>query len=113
MAIGAIPIVDRRVRYVGVSKLRELNSSKLKETEDTLVIQENDSPIAVLLSYENYLILQEQLFSVLNTLEVVLDETERTGLMAGLADLKAGRIRSLADIEAEADRRKKPEEVNA
>jgi len=100
--MGAIPIIDPSVKHVGVSKLRELNATKLKETKDeTLVIQDNDKPLAVLLSYEKFMIMQGQLMAVFNTLEVMTDENERNGLVAGLKDLQNGRIRSFDEIEAE------------
>lgn len=53
MATCAMPHIDPSVRYVGVSKLRNLNATNLKEqTDETLVIQENGTPLAVLLSYK-------------------------------------------------------------
>lgn len=106
MANGAIPVIDPSVRHVGVSKLRELNATKLKETKDeTLVIQDNDTPVAVLLSYEKFMIMQGQLMAIFNTLELVTDDVERNGLVAGLADLRAGRVQSFADIEAELEKK--------
>ena len=105
MAHAAIPYIDPRVRHVGVSKLRELNATKLKEmghgNEETLVIQDNDTPLAVLLTYERFLRMQEKLTAVFNTIEMLTDDGERNALLAGLADLKAGRTRSLDEIEAE------------
>lgn len=107
MAHSAIPVIDPRVKHVGVSKLRELNATKLAEQNDeTLVIQDNDKPLAVLVSYEQFLIMQEKLASVMNTLELVSDELERKGLLAGLDDLRAGRIQSFDEIEAELGRKK-------
>jgi len=106
MANSAIPVIDPSVRHVGVSKLRELNATKLKETKDeTLVIQDNDTPVAVLLSYEKFMIMQGQLMAIFNTLELVTDDVERNGLVAGLADLRAGRIQPFADIEAELEKK--------
>lgn len=104
MALADIPIIDPSVKHVGVSKLRGMTSDKLKQTEDTLVIQENDKPLAVLLSYEKYLVIQRQLMAVLNTIEVLSDETERNGLVAAFEDIRAGRVRSLAKIEAELEK---------
>lgn len=97
----AIPVIDPNVRHVGVSKLRELNATKLRQSEETLVIQDNDNPLAVLLSYERYLIIQDQLMAVYNTLDLLTDEGERKALIAGLADVREGRVRPLAEIEAE------------
>jgi PHD/YefM family antitoxin component YafN of YafNO toxin-antitoxin module len=106
MANSAIPVIDPTVRHVGVSKLRELNATKLKETKDeTLVIQDNDTPVAVLLSYEKFMIMQGQLMAIFNTLELMTDDVERTGLVAGLADLRAGRVQTFEDIEAELEKK--------
>ena len=101
MANGTIPIIDPSVKHVGVSKLRELNATKLKEAKDeTLVIQDNDTPVAVLLSYEKFMIMQGQLMAVFNTLELMTDDKERSSLVAGLNDLRAGKTRSFDKIEA-------------
>jgi hypothetical protein len=104
MALGTIPIIDPSVRHVGVSKLRELNATKLRDNPETLVIQDNGTPLAVLLSYEKFLIIQEQLLAVFNTVELFADEREHKGLIAAFEDLRAGRVRSLAEIEAEMEK---------
>jgi PHD/YefM family antitoxin component YafN of YafNO toxin-antitoxin module len=95
------PVIDPTIKHVGVSKLRELNVATLKETEDTFVIQDNNTPLAVLLSYEKFLIMQERLMTVLNTLELMSEQKELEGLLAGIKDMQAGRVRSLAEVEAE------------
>lgn len=100
------PVIDPTIKHVGVSKLRELNATALKETEDTFVIQDNNTPLAVLLRYEKFLIMQEQLMSVLNTLELLSEQREVEGLLAGIKDLTAGRVRSLAEVEAELAKKK-------
>ena len=97
----AMPLIDPSVKHVGVSKLRELNVAKLRNTEDTLVIQDNDQPLAVLLTYQKFLEIQQQLTSMLNLVDLYMEKQELEGLRAGLADLKAGRVRSLAEIEAD------------
>lgn len=103
MAVAAFPFVNPTVRHVGVSKLRELNASKLRESsEETLVIQDsNDTPLAVLLSYEQFLIIQQQLLAVINTVEVLSDQAEHKNLVAAFEDIRNGRVRSLDEIEAE------------
>jgi PHD/YefM family antitoxin component YafN of YafNO toxin-antitoxin module len=105
MAHGTIPYIDPNVRHVGVSKLRELNASKLKELgkegEPTLVIQDNDTPLAVLLSYDKFLMMQEKLTAVLNTIELLTDSAEKDALFASMDDVKHHRVRSLSEIEAE------------
>lgn len=98
--VSAYPMIDPTIKHVGVSKLRELNVATLKETEDTFVIQDNNTPLAVLLRYEKYLIMQQQLMSVLNTLELLSEAKELKGVLAGIREMEAGRVRSLADVEA-------------
>ena len=46
--------VNPNVRTVGVSKLRSLNATQLRDIDKTIVIQENDKPLAVLLKYEDF-----------------------------------------------------------
>jgi hypothetical protein len=85
-----------------VSKLRDLNATKLKEQEDdTLVIQENDTPLSVLFSYKRYQEMRAEMNSLLSTIEMLTNDTERNGLLAAFEDIRAGRIRTLAQIEEE------------
>jgi PHD/YefM family antitoxin component YafN of YafNO toxin-antitoxin module len=101
MATCAIPVIDPDVKYVGISKLRDLNASKLKHSQETTyVLQENDQPLAVLLSFEKYLIIQRELNSLMSTLEMLQDTQEREGVMDGLRDIAAGRTRSIAEVRA-------------
>lgn len=105
MPLPAFPFVNPSVRYVGVSKLRELNATKLKENDETLIIQDSDdTPLAVLLSYEQFLIIQDQLLSVLNTIEVLSDDNEHKSLSRAFDDIRAGKVRSLDEIEAEMEK---------
>jgi hypothetical protein len=57
----SIPYVDPTVQHVGISRLRALNVSQLRVLDKTLVIQDNDEPLAVLLKYEDFLAMQERL----------------------------------------------------
>jgi hypothetical protein len=101
MATCALPVLDPDVKYVGVSKLRDLNATKLRDAQDTTyVLQENDQPLAVLLSYDRYLLIQQQLAAVISAIEMLTDVTEREGFVAGMADMADGRTRSFAEIKA-------------
>ncbi|HVP52053.1 MAG TPA: hypothetical protein VMT05_08090 [Terriglobales bacterium] len=100
MPFSAIPIIDPSVKHVGVSKLRELNATTLKETDDTLVIQDNDGPLAVILSYDKYLAIQNELLGVVNTMELMSEKSELNGVVAGLNDIAEGRTRPFAEIKA-------------
>ena len=104
---GAIPYIDPNVEHVGVSRLRTLNATNLRKQEKALVIQDNGAPLAVLLTYEQYLIIQRQLQSVVDTLEVLTDETEAAALNAGLRDVQAGRTKPLAEIRAGLKRKRR------
>jgi hypothetical protein len=57
----SIPYLDPSVQHVGISKLRALNVTQLRDLDKTLVIQDNDKPLAVLLKYEHFLAMQERM----------------------------------------------------
>jgi hypothetical protein len=100
LALPAYPVIDPTIKHVGVSKLRELNATALRETQDTFVIQDNNTPLAVLLTYEKFLTMQQELLSVMNTLELLTDSKELVGVLAGIEEMRAGQGRPLAEIEA-------------
>src|SRR5580698_6047893 len=101
MATGAIPIIDPAVKFVGVSKLRDLNATKLRDSsETTYVFQDNDQPLAVLLSYERYLMIQRQLQQgKVNTVELLTSQEEMKGVRSGLNDVVHGRTRTLSQVK--------------
>jgi translation initiation factor IF-3 len=57
----SIPYLDPSVQHVGISKLRALNVAQLRALDKTLVIQDNNKPLAVLLKYEHFLAMQEKM----------------------------------------------------
>jgi hypothetical protein len=57
----SIPYLDPSVQHVGVSRLRALNIEQLRDLDKTLVIQDNDKPLAVLLKYEQFMAMQAQI----------------------------------------------------
>jgi hypothetical protein len=105
MPLCAFPDIDPRIRHVGVSKLRDLNATKLREQEDnTLVIQENDTPLSVLFSYKRYQEMRAEMNSLLSMIEMLTSEKERDGLLEAFGDIRAGRIRTLAEIEKDLEK---------
>jgi len=90
--------INPNVRTVGVSKLRSLNASKLRGIDKTLVIQENDQPLAVLLKYDEFLIMQKQLMAVLETQAVMSDKDEINSIVSGLNDVKAGKTKTIEEV---------------
>jgi hypothetical protein len=105
MATCTFPDIDPRIRHVGVSKLRDLNATKLKENEDdTYVIQENDVPLSVLFSYKKYQEMRAQMNSLVSMIEMLTSDNERNGLLEAFEDVRAGRIRTLAEIEKDLEK---------
>jgi len=98
MSTANIPYIDPNVEHVGISKLRKLTASTLRDIDKTLVIQYNHKPLAVLLTYEQFLIMQTKMQSIVETLEVLGDSEEAEALGAGLEDVSEGRTRSLSEI---------------
>jgi PHD/YefM family antitoxin component YafN of YafNO toxin-antitoxin module len=90
-----IPFVDPNVEYVGVSKLRTFNGSNLGEIQKMLVIQDNDRPLAVMMSYGQYLAVQKKLQEALTALELLGREESKSALRRGLKDVSEGRVTPL------------------
>jgi hypothetical protein len=97
--MAGFPYIDPKVQHVGVSKLRNLNATNLSEIKKTLVIQDpNDNPLAVLLKYEQYLAIQKQLKSLVETLNVLVDPHERKKFQESLEQLKEGKTETLDEL---------------
>ena len=95
-----VPYIDPNVEHVGVSRLRTLNATSLRHFSKALVIQDNDTPLAVLLTYDQFLLMQKQLQAVLETVEVMADEEERSALISGLKAVSEGKTKPLSEIRA-------------
>jgi len=95
------PTIDPSVRHIGVSKLRGLNADKLRETEDTFVIQDNDKPLAVLLTYDKFLAMQEKIRSVVNVVDLLRNPAEVAAIESAFADVAAGRLKPIETISEE------------
>jgi PHD/YefM family antitoxin component YafN of YafNO toxin-antitoxin module len=100
MELNRVPRIDPNVEYVGVTKLRQLNSTELRDVEKTLVIQDNDKPLAVLLKYEQFLIMQNELDSLLQTIYVLMSQGERAEIAKGIEQFKAGQGKNVDEIRA-------------
>jgi hypothetical protein len=56
---SVFPNIDPRIKAVGVSKLRDMNAGFLRKlNEDLYIVQEGDEPLAVIISYGQYLVCQ-------------------------------------------------------
>ena len=97
-----MPFIDPNVEHVGVSRLRQLDAKELRKIDKkALVIREHDSPLAVLLSYEQYLIIQNQLRAVMDTMEILSDPAEEQMLVAGLREAQTGQTTTIDDLRRE------------
>ncbi len=63
MTLPNVPLIDNRVRVVGITHLRKATSEYLAELgPNALLVQDNeDKPLVVVVSYETWLAVQEQL----------------------------------------------------
>jgi len=95
---GSIPYIDPNVEHVGVSKLRSLNSSELRNLTKTLVFQENDKALAVLLGYEQFLAIQSKMKSLCETIDLLTNQKELNALTAGLQETKEGKTAPIEEI---------------
>lgn len=102
-----VPVIDPAVRYVGVSKLRELKADKLRSLDQTLVIQDNEQPLAVVLSYDQFMEMQNERDQILNTLESLLRK-EGTDLLTAVHEANSGKTKPLSAIRKSLQERKKP-----
>ncbi len=93
-----IPRIDPNVQYVGVSKLRNLNATNLQDLDKTLVIQDNDKPLAVILRYEQFLEMQQEMDKVLATLEAIFPKGDRDALLAALQEAHEGNTESISSV---------------
>jgi PHD/YefM family antitoxin component YafN of YafNO toxin-antitoxin module len=74
--------------------------------DKTLVLQENDQPLAVLLTYEKYLVLQDKLDSLMRTIYVLSNQGESAALRSGIEDVNSGRTRDLHEVKAGLDKKR-------
>ena len=61
----------------------------------------------ILLKYEEFLSMQKQLISVLDTIAILTDESEVGGIMSGVIEMEAGRTKSIAEIRASLKKKSK------
>lgn len=101
-----IPYIDPNIEHVGISRLRTLNSSELRQLKKTLVLQDNDSPLAVLLGYEQFLIMQRQLQKLLDTIDMLANPEENRLFRAGMNDMQAGKTKGLKAIKVSIGKRR-------
>jgi len=94
---GDMPFyIDPTIEHVGVSKVRQLNASNLSKLKKMMVIQDNNTPLAVLLNYEQYLAMQGKLKDALETIQML---RSAPGVLEGLRDVRAGNVTLLEEVD--------------
>ena len=88
--IDGVPHIDTSVEYVGTTRLRKLNAANLRAVNKTLVVQENDTPLAVLLKYEKFLIMQNKLEVALRTVELLSKKADSQTVVEAVRDATGG-----------------------
>jgi hypothetical protein len=70
-----IPFFDRNVEHVPVSKVRYMNTAQLRGLDHAMLIEASTGPVAVVISYGAYMILQAlmeaQMSPILDRMAVV------------------------------------------
>ena len=93
---GVMPhYIDPTIEHVGVSKLRQLSAANLGKMKNMLVVRENDTALAVVMRYEQYLAMQNQLEKALRTIQAYHSDV----LGQGLQDAAAGKIKRMTEVD--------------
>lgn len=78
--IVMIPKIDPAVRHVGISYLRKLNASQLRQLEGAIVVCDNSEPLAVIVSYETFLRIQQVQQTMMKSADVIGEYVVPRGL---------------------------------
>jgi PHD/YefM family antitoxin component YafN of YafNO toxin-antitoxin module len=101
MLATGVPYIDQSISDIGVSQLRKLNADALRKGKKTLVVRDNNVPLAVVLKYEQFLVMQNKLEAALKTVELLTRKTDAETVIASLRDAAQGRGMDLSEIAPE------------
>src|ERR1700691_6611891 len=93
-----VPYIDTSISDIGVSQLRKLNATDLRKAKKTLVVRDNNVPLAVVLKYEQFLVMQGKLESAQRTLDLLLKSAEVQALVKSLKEANARAGKYLFEI---------------
>ncbi len=96
-----VPYIDPSIADIGVSQLRKLNATDLRKGKRTLVIRENNVPLAVVLKYEQFLAMQDKLQAAQRLVDLFAKKGTAEELLKSLKDSEDGAGKDLADIAPE------------
>ena len=86
-----MPYIDPSISDIGVSQLRKLNATDLRDSKKTLVVRDNNVPLAVVLKYEQFLIMQDKLEAALKTVELLTKQSDTRAVIESLKDAAQGK----------------------
>jgi hypothetical protein len=99
--IEGVPYIDTSISDIGVSQLRKLNATDLRKAKKTLVVRDNNVPLAVVLKYEQFLVMQGKLQAAQRTLDLLSKNVEVQALLKSLRDANDGAGKDLKEIAPE------------
>ncbi len=104
--LEGVPYIDTSISDIGVSQLRKLNATDLRKAKKTLVVRENNVPLAIILKYEQFLAMQGKLEAAQRTLDLLSKSVDVQAVLESLKDAASGRGVDLSEIAPELTKRK-------
>jgi PHD/YefM family antitoxin component YafN of YafNO toxin-antitoxin module len=104
--IDGVPYIDTSISDIGVSQLRKLNATELRRSKKTLVVRENNVPLAVVLKYEQFLVMQNKLEAAQRTVDLLTKNKDVQAVIEALKDAAQGKGTDLSEIAPEVTNRK-------
>jgi PHD/YefM family antitoxin component YafN of YafNO toxin-antitoxin module len=104
--VEGVPYIDTTITDIGVSQLRKLNATDLREAKKTLVVRDNNEPLAVVLKYEQFLVMQNKLEAALKTVDLLTKRKDAQAVLEALQDAAKGKGVELSEISPELTGRK-------
>jgi PHD/YefM family antitoxin component YafN of YafNO toxin-antitoxin module len=103
--VQGVPYIDTSISDIGVSQLRKLNATDLRKGKKTLVVRDNNEPLAVVLRYEQFLVMQHKLEAAIKTVALLTKGKDVEAVMESLKDAAEGRGVDLSEIAPELAKR--------
>jgi len=104
--INGVPYIDPSIDDIGVSQLRKLNATDLRKAKKTLVVRDNNEPLAVVLKYEQFLVMQNKLQEALSTVDLLTQKKDAQAVIESLRAAAEGKGVELSDLAPELTERK-------
>lgn len=106
--IAGTPYIDPTVDHVDLKQLRTFTPAKLRRLQRTQVLRQGDRPVAVLLSFNTFLRIQEELETLSNRV-ADYEAEDLDPLFGGVPVLSATRSRIQLTATARQPRKSRPQ----